>query len=66
MRIRGFCLYIIRVFCVFALCSSAGLAQTRGTNDATLEIVIQDPAGALIHSAVVQLASAGKTNPTVQ
>ena len=66
MRIRGFCLYVISVLCVFALCSSAGLAQTRGTNDATLEIVVKDPAGALIHSAVVQLARVGKTNPAVQ
>src|SRR5882724_5663933 len=66
MRIRGFCLYVISVFCVLAIYCSAGLAQTRGTNDATLEIVVKDPAGALIHSAVVQLAREGKTNPAVQ
>src|SRR5882724_3269638 len=66
MRIRGFCRYVISVFCVFALCSNAGLTQTKGINDAALEIVVKDPAGALIHSAVVQLASAGKTIPAVQ
>src|SRR5258708_2356187 len=66
MRIKGLCLSVISVFCVFALCSDAGLAQTRGTIDATLEIVVKDPAGALIHSAVVQLGRAGKSNQAVQ
>jgi hypothetical protein len=55
----------IRVFVAVALFCAQCLAQTSSTN-ASLEVVVKDPSGALINKAQVQLIRNGKSTNTVQ
>jgi hypothetical protein len=50
----------IGVLIALALLGSLCSAQTKNAGDASLEIIVKDPSGALIHNAHVQLVKNGK------
>jgi hypothetical protein len=54
------------VFIGFALFTSVCLAQTKAVSDASLELVIKDPSGALIANAHLQLIKNGKVESSTQ
>jgi hypothetical protein len=56
----------VGVFIALALLVSIGAAQTKRAGDASLEIVVKDQSGAVIHEALVQLVKDGKTQPAIQ
>jgi hypothetical protein len=66
MRLDGRYSRAITVFIALALCSSFCLAQTKSASDASLDIVVKDPSGAVIHNAQLQLIKDGKAASTTQ
>ena len=54
----------IGVIIAIALAGVLGAAQTK--NDASLEIIVKDPSGAVIHNAFVQLVKDAKPQPVTQ
>jgi len=53
------------VLIILAVCSF-GVAQTKSQVEASLEVIVRDPSGALIHNARVQLVRNGKRESTAQ
>lgn len=56
--------HVISVFVVLALLGGLGFAQSK--SDSTLEVVVKDPTGALIHNARLLLTRDGKVEATTQ
>ena len=54
------------VLIALALFASISVGQTKSARDASLEVIVRDPSGALIHNARVQLFKNGKRESTTQ
>jgi hypothetical protein len=54
------------VLIALALAASICVGQTQSARDASLEVIVRDPSGALIHNARVQLFKNGKRESTTQ
>ena len=65
MRFDSLCLRASSVLIILALCS-LGVAQTKNAGEASLEVIVRDPSGALIHNARVQLVRNGKRESAIQ
>ena len=65
MRFRRLCCRAISVFVVLAVLAQICIAQTNAGN-ASLELVVKDPSGALVNRAIVQLLKNGKAQSTTQ
>lgn len=56
----------ISVFIALALSTSLCVAQTKSVNDASMELVVKDPSGAVIANARLQLYKDGKSTTATQ
>ncbi len=65
MRFDSLCSHATSVLIILALCSF-GVAQTKSASEASLEVTVRDPSGALIHNARVQLVRNGKRESATQ
>src|SRR5258706_3202665 len=66
MRFKCFCPRVTCLRVALALLAGICVGQTKNTRDASLEVIVRDQSGALIHNARVQLFENGKRKSTTQ